>query len=210
MTAENQIPDNPSFRRNIEPITSVLRSVLPAESANILEIGSGAGHHVTSLASEFPHLTFWPSEYNPANLETINGMVAQSGCTNARPARRIDIADQAWLADKSVARPAQFEVILCFNVIHISPWKVTTGLFESAGKLLSPHGQLVLYGPYRVDGEHTAPSNMEFEKWLKARDPENGVRDIGEVEAVANSHNLVLMDFHAMPANNFMPVFGRN
>ena len=210
MIAADQIPDNPSFRRNIEPITDALRSVLPERPADVLEIGSGIGHHVTSLAGEFPHLTFWPSEYNPASLELIDNMVAQTGRMNVRPASRIDVANPDWASEKSQALPQQIDAILCINVIHISPWEVTTGLFEGAGKLLSADGQLILYGPFRVDGEHTASSNIEFEKWLKARDPQNGVRDIGEVESVANQNNLVLMDFHPMPANNFLPVFSRS
>ena len=103
--------------------------------------------------------------------------------------------------------PEQFAAITCFNVIHISPWEVTEGLFRGASQLLPENGQLIMYGPYRVGGKQTAPSNAEFEKWLKSIDERNGVRDIGDVESVANDNGLVLKEFIPMPANNFMPVF---
>ncbi len=210
MTSTNAKLDAPSFHRNIEPITTVLRDVLPREPADVLEIGSGTGQHVASLANVLPHLTFWPTEYDAASFASIDAWSADSEGANIRPARKVDVTERVWFAGEAADMPEQFAAILCFNVIHISPWEVTEGLFSGAARLLAPLGQLILYGPYRVEGEQTADSNIEFEKWLKARDPRNGVRDIGEVEAVANQNSLMLLDFHEVPANNFMPVFGRS
>jgi hypothetical protein len=67
----------------------------------------------------------------------------------------------------------------------------------------------VLYGPFRIGGQHTAASNEEFDASLKARDPSWGVRDLGEVEALAAQKQLLLRERVAMPANNQALVFAR-
>jgi len=99
------------------------------------------------------------------------------------------------------------EAILAINLIHIAPWEAAEGLFAGAGKLLAPGGLLYLYGPYRRDGAHTAPSNADFEEWLKRRDPAYGVRDMDDVAALGAANGLGLDAAVPMPANNFSLIF---
>ena len=75
--------------------------------------------------------------------------------------------------------------------------------------MLAPSGVLYLYGPYKENGAHTAPSNADFDVSLRARDPEWGVRDVGEVADLARGHGLALAERVAMPANNLSLVFRR-
>ena len=63
------------------------------------------------------------------------------------------------------------------------------------------------YGPYRREGQHTAPSNEAFDQQLRSSNPDWGVRDLEAVTKAAASHGLVLQDVIAMPANNFCVVF---
>ncbi|MFN5573923.1 MAG: DUF938 domain-containing protein, partial [Bradyrhizobium sp.] len=102
-------------------------------------------------------------------------------------------------------RPA----IFCANVIHIAPWSVAEGLFAGAGRLLSPDGLLVLYGPFKRDGKHTAVSNAVFDTSLREGNPQWGVRDIADVAALAARHGLALRETVEMPANNMILVFAR-
>ena len=66
-----------------------------------------------------------------------------------------------------------------------------------------------MYGPYRVGGAHTAPSNAEFDASLRARDPRWGVRDCEAVIALAEAAGLGFAERVEMPANNQILVFRR-
>jgi predicted RNA-binding protein with PUA-like domain len=68
---------------------------------------------------------------------------------------------------------------------------------------------MVLYGPYRRGGAHTAPSNEAFDASLRARDPRWGVRDLEAVEEVAALASFRLVEIVEMPANNLSLVFRR-
>jgi hypothetical protein len=92
-------------------------------------------------------------------------------------------------------------------MVHISPWTASLGLFAGAGRLLRGGGLLFLYGPFMRDGVHTAPSNAAFDASLKASNPAWGVRDIADLERVAESSGLSLHETIEMPANNMSLVF---
>jgi hypothetical protein len=78
-----------------------------------------------------------------------------------------------------------------------------------AGRVLPAGGLLYLYGPFQENGRHTAPSNAAFDASLRARNSEWGVRDLGEVAALAMSHGLELVGRFQMPANNLSVIFRR-
>jgi hypothetical protein len=52
------------------------------------------------------------------------------------------------------------------------------------------------------DGHHTAASNAEFDLWLKARDPESGVRDAVDLERLATAAGMERISDFEMPVNN--------
>lgn len=76
-----------------------------------------------------------------------------------------------------------------------------------AGRLLAPGAPLILYGPYRRRGLPTAPSNEQFELWLKDKSPEYGLRFVEDVSDVASAQGLTLQRLVEMPANNLMLVY---
>jgi hypothetical protein len=115
---------------------------------------------------------------------------------------RLDVLDKAWPVEPC---QAAFNA----NMIHIAPWACAEGLLEGLGRHLVPGGVFVLYGPFRIGGLHTAPSNEAFDADLRQRDPAWGVRDLEAVEALARQHGLVLSERVAMPANNHSLVFVR-
>ena len=78
---------------------------------------------------------------------------------------------------------------------------------KGAGAMLKAGAPLITYGPYRIDGAHTAESNARFDASLRGRDPAWGLRDVEAVLAMASNSGLALEEQTAMPANNLMLVF---
>lgn len=95
------------------------------------------------------------------------------------------------------------------HLVHISPWTATLGLLAGAARILSSGGPLILYGPYVEREVETAPSNLAFDRSLKERNPDWGLRDVGLVKAAAAEAGLAFAERRAMPANNLMLLFHR-
>jgi SAM-dependent methyltransferase len=193
----------PAAERNREPILGVLRRVLPVRGT-VLEIASGTGQHVAHFAAALPDLVFQPSDRSDQDFASIVAWSTAAGVTNVRPPIVLDVTADPWPV--AIGTP---DAIFCANMIHIAPWEACLGLLRGAGERLAPGGVLVTYGPYRIGGEHTAPTNAAFDLDLRARDPRWGVRDLDEVARVAAGHGLALEERVAMPANNLAVVLRR-
>lgn len=186
----------PSALRNREAILAVLRLNLPA-AGRVLEIASGTGEHVAYFAAAIPSLQFQPSDPDPERRASIDAWT--EGLGNVRQALDLDVT-AAWPA-------LHVDAIVCINMIHIAPWAATEALFAASARALVPKGRLILYGPYTVNGAHTAPSNAEFDADLRARNAEWGVRDLAEVSGVAARFSFGMPKQVAMPAHNLCLIF---
>jgi SAM-dependent methyltransferase len=212
----------PSAERNKGPILDVLKRVfvefsapdprrpafteVQADAASaarrarglVLEIASGTGQHTAHFAQALPAHEFQPTEADSEMLPSIAALCEE--LPNVRAPFTFDIALLPWPVERA-------DAILCINMIHIAPWQATLDLMKGAGRTLDDGGVLVLYGPYRRGGAHTAPSNEAFDADLRSRNPAWGIRDLEKVAEVASSHGLALEEAVAMPANNFTVVF---
>jgi SAM-dependent methyltransferase len=200
--------DAPAFHRNHQPIWEVLKKFLAGKTGDVLEAGSGTGQHVVYFASHSPDITWWPSDLNAQHLTSIAAWRAHAQASNVREPRGIDLSAPAWWPEDG-SGPSELVAIFCANVIHIAPWRVAEGLFAGAGRYLRAEGRLFLYGPFKRDGEHTAPSNAAFDESLRTANAEWGVRDIADLKDLADRVGLVLLEAVEMPANNMILVFGR-
>ncbi|USZ51683.1 DUF938 domain-containing protein [Halomonas sp. DN3] len=223
---------SPAALRNREPIHAVLRQCL-GRHARVLELASGSGEHGLYMTQCQPGWVWQPSDVSETALASIaawrtlvaegdkggdsegesesetlkegpsggtSGQVTPQGGNLLAPVRR-DVLE-AW-------PEATFDALVAINLIHISPWEVTPALMAKAEAHLEPGGVLLLYGPYRRGGEHTAPSNAAFDADLRRRDPRWGVRDLEQVTEVAAAHGLSREAVHELPANNLALVFRR-
>ena len=194
---------SPATVRNRDPILGVLQRVLPGAGL-VLEIASGSGEHVTHFArASAPGLVFQPSDADPAARASIDAWVAALGLGNVRPAIALDASSPKWPVLAA-------DAVLCINMVHIAPWQATEGLMRGAARVLPAGGLLYLYGPYRRDGRHTAPSNERFDEELRAQDPAWGVRDIEAVIELAADNGFAPPLIEAMPANNLSLAFRRS
>jgi cyclopropane fatty-acyl-phospholipid synthase-like methyltransferase len=193
---------SPSAARNSAPILAVLKRVLPAHGV-VLEIGCGTGEHAVHFAGAMPGLTWLPSDPDAESRASTASWIRFTGLSNVRPPLDIDVCAKAW----GVEQMAPFDAIVSLNMIHISPWAASLGLFAGAGRLLRGGGLLFLYGPFMRDGVHNAPSNAAFDAFLNASNPSWGLRDIADLERVGESSGLSLHETIEMPANNTSLVF---
>lgn len=184
----------PAPERNKDPILAVLARVLPARG-ELLEIASGSGQHAAHFAAHLPALTFRPSDVDPENLASIRAWVRDAGLPNLREPLALDVLADDW----GVGR---VDAVFNANMIHIAPWECGLALLRGAARHLRPGGVLVMYGPFRIGGAHTAPSNETFDAGLRARDPRWGVRDLEEVVSEAERAGLAFEERVPMPANN--------
>jgi SAM-dependent methyltransferase len=203
--------DAAAFHRNHQPIWAVLQEFLARKTGDVLEAGSGTGQHVVHFSRHSPDIVWWPSDFNEAHLKSIAAWRTYAGLPNIQPPLRIDLSDPQWAqAMQDGGGPANLLAVFCANVIHIAPWRVAEGLVAGAGKYLRADGRLFLYGPFKRDGKHTALSNAVFDASLRERDGEWGVRDIADLERLAERAGLVLRDVAEMPANNLIVTFARS
>jgi hypothetical protein len=191
----------PATERNRRPILALLERTLPP-AGTVLEIASGTGEHAVFFARNLPHLVWQPSDLDGAARASIVAWAAESGLTNIPPPLALDAANPNWPIERA-------DAVVAINMIHIAPWAATIGLLCGAGRLLAPDAPLVLYGPFKRDGRHTAPSNEAFDQNLRRQDAAWGVRDLEAVREAADAAGLTLGEIVEMPANNLILVFRR-
>jgi Protein of unknown function (DUF938) len=187
---------HPHVARNREPILAVLKRFLPAR-ALVLEVASGSGEHAAFFAKALPSVSWLPTDIDAKALASIAAFRAEAGVPNLLAPVRLDVTAPSWPVKR-------LDAIICNNMTHISPWAASEGLMAGAART---GGMLFLYGPYKIDGRHTARSNQEFDAYLRSQNPEWGIRDLGEMRALAGRHGLTLIETVAMPANNLTVIF---
>jgi SAM-dependent methyltransferase len=191
----------PHVARNREPILAVLRDALPSE-ARVLEVASGSGEHAAYFAKMMPAVLWQATDPDPEKLASIAAHREAAETPNLLAPRHLDVMSPTWPVERA-------DAVVCINMIHIAPWPAADALLAGASRVLPTGGVLYLYGPYRVDGGHTAESNREFDGWLRRQNSAWGVRDLDEVADLAARHGLVLTQTIAMPANNLSVIFHR-
>jgi cyclopropane fatty-acyl-phospholipid synthase-like methyltransferase len=187
------LPFSEACERNKAPILAVLR-VAFADRIQVLEIGSGTGQHAVHFAAHLTHLTWHPTE-QLAYLADLASRVKLEGTRNLRPPTLLDVKQTIWPL-RSV------DAIFSANTLHIMAWAEVEAMFRGVDAVLSPHGIVCLYGPFRNKGRYTSDSNRDFDLMLKERDPLSGLRDMTDLSALAERHALRLRVDHDQPANN--------
>jgi SAM-dependent methyltransferase len=191
----------PHVPRNRDPILDVLKRVLPQRGL-VLEIASGSGEHAAYFAQALPQLTWQPSDPDAAALASSAAHRTDVGLANLLAPLHLDVTASSWPV-------AHADAVICCNMIHIAPWAACEGLVAGAARVLPTGGLLYLYGPYKIGGAHTAPSNQDFDAYLRRQNPAWGIRDLDQVTALAGGNGFTLVETVAMPANNLSVIFAR-
>lgn len=190
----------PATARNSGPIAEVLARELP-ESGTVLEVASGTGEHALFLARRFPELKWQPSDLDLDALASIEAWREEGGApANLEYPVQLDASADAWPIEAA-------DAVVCVNMIHISPWSATVGLFAGAARILRSNGPLIVYGPFVEADTITAPSNKAFDASLRARDVRWGLRHVEAVDSIARDNGMGRTARYDMPANNLTLVY---
>ena len=221
--ATGTVHAGPSLRNRI-PILLGLKELVDPEnngeglSGQAIDFSAGTGPHLEVLAPAFPTLQWTateflppgkPAEDTPSPLEVID-FFSVGTHANVNPSLPLDLTTpfSEW-PEQLQAMAGQVRLAFCCNVIHITPWAVTQGLFQGAGALLKDEGVLATYGPVAENGVFSSEGNKKFDAMLRERNPEWGIRDLNQLAPLAESVGLQLKTRLSMPANNLLLVFGR-
>lgn len=186
---------------NKAPILAILRTEFAA-CHDILEIGSGTGQHAVYFARHLPHLEWQPSDVESSHA-SINAWREAAGLDNVRPPLGLDVTRADW-------PDTTYDGLFSANTAHIMNWPAVRAMFTGIGRILRPGGIFCLYGPFNYRGQFTSDSNARFDRWLKARDPESGVRDFEALDALAGDNGMHLKADYEMPVNNRLLVWRRS
>jgi cyclopropane fatty-acyl-phospholipid synthase-like methyltransferase len=179
---------------NKQPILEIIRPLF-AQSARVLEVGSGTGQHAVYFAAHLPHV-HWQCSDRAEQVPGIRLWLAEAGLPNLPEPLVLDVSqDRHWPA-------GPYDAAFSANTAHIMSLNEVEALFHGLGRILSPGGCFALYGPFARDGRHTSPSNAAFDQQLRWRDSASGVRDIRDLEHFAAAAGLVLEADCPMPVNN--------
>ena len=128
-------------------------------------------------------------------MPALRKRIFNEGPSNLRAPVVIDVAQTPWDVRK-------VDGIFTANTLHIMHWPRVEAFFAGLPAVAKPGAVLAVYGPFRYAGDYTSPSNESFDRMLHARDPQSGLRDFEEVDALARRSGFVLTADHRMPANN--------
>jgi len=192
MTGSNK-PYAEACDQNREPILSVLEPLL-TDRKSVLEIGSGTGQHAVYFGAQFPQLDWYASD-RQENHTGIRMWLDEAGLRNVHGPLQLDVTQTHWPA-------LTVDAVFSANTLHIMAWTEVVGMFRGLPSVLKDGSILIIYGPFNYHGSYTSESNERFDAWLKARDPHSGIRDVDDLNALANAVGLQLVHDYSMPVNN--------
>lgn len=198
----------PATERNREPILNVLKQALPS-SGTVLEIASGTGEHAAFFAPRLDGLVWLPSEQDEMLRKSIQAWGESVSAGNLMLPLVLNVRDRSWPVENNKAIDSPITAIVNINMIHISAWEMCEHLMAGAERVLPVGGVLYLYGPFKRAGRQTAASNEAFDRILRDRHADWGIRDFEAVVELAEQHRLQLAQTVEMPANNLSAVFHR-
>ena len=197
----SDLPNAPASLRNSNPILGVLRHEL-ADCCNLLEIGSGTGQHAVHFSASLPDLN-WQTSDLPENHEGIRAHIAHSGLGNVIAPLTLDV--------RSATRNGQsYDAVYTANTMHIMSFSAVEKMIPLVASLLDGGGVFVAYGPFRQGGKFNAESNANFDASLRARDPDMGIRELTEIDSLAEQVGLCQIRTYAMPANNLLLIWHKD
>ncbi|MCX7560961.1 DUF938 domain-containing protein [Sulfitobacter sp. F26204] len=193
--AEGEKLHAPSAARNVDHIALILQEHAP-NNGSALEIASGTGQHIIAFAAVLPNVTWQPTDLDPDRLRSIDSYVHSAGLTNVRPAQRLDASMAGWSAQHR-----DQDLIVIVNLLHLISETESRRVLQEAAQALNGNGTMVIYGPFKRNGELTSDGDQRFDRELRETDPRIGYKDTQDINNWLVSTGLTPV-VHELPANN--------
>ncbi|MBO9490048.1 DUF938 domain-containing protein [Endozoicomonas sp. G2_1] len=189
---------SPSCERNKDVILAQLSKLLKAGD-RVLEIGSLSGQHALHFCAQRAEIT-WQCSDIEENIASLAQNITDYGSENCLAPIALTLG-QPWHYQES------YDVVFTANTLHIVSPILVESFFRQVSPLIKPDGLMLIYGPFKYQGQFTSPSNGEFELWLKDRDSQSGIRDFEWIAELAQQQGFELVSDINMPANNQLLVW---
>jgi len=193
---------SPSCERNKHIIWEQLKTLIPPETLRpkVLEFGSYSGQHAIHFCQQLAKVIWQPSDVR-FYLDGLTHNLTSSSLNNCLTPIELDVSnEQQWPS-------TTYDIIFTANTLHIMSFEHVQALFKHINKVCKTGTKVVIYGPFKYQGQFTSESNENFELWLKYRDIHSGIRDFEQINELAQSAGLTLVNDIAMPASNHLLVF---
>ena len=198
----------PATERNRRPIGNLLSQLLPAAGA-VLELASGSGEHAVCFQQRFTNLLWQASDPDPDHRASIDAWIRHQGLSNVMPAAlNLDVEERPWPLPQTIR--ASLNAVVCINLLHISPATCTNAVLEESAVLLPSGAPLIIYGPFMRNGSHTSASNAAFDRSLRERNNQWGLREVSLITSLSASAGFKIDNVVPMPANNLTLVLRRS
>jgi SAM-dependent methyltransferase len=171
----------------------IFDTIGPYIKGDVLEIGSGTGQHAVFFAGQVADV-LWQTSERSENLAGVVSWINDSGLANLMPPIELDVLGE-W-------PDAKYDLIYSANCFHIMGAEAVAASITEAGRRLKPGAVLAVYGPFNYNGEFTSASNQNFDSFLRARDPQSGIKDFEWIEKLASDAGMDLLQDVSMPTNN--------
>jgi hypothetical protein len=197
------IPDQRSWAtagssdNNKQEICDSLSGVME-DTASVLEVASGFGTHLELLADTYKHVNFTASEAQAICLDKLTE-VSYKFNNVSKPVEINMMQLPQWLSGK------HYDGLLAINLLHISPYQVTTNLFKLGQDLKVKW--ISNYGAFKINGQYGSDGDIRFDQSLKSRDSRWGLRDVDDVKKIATEHGFKLKIMKPTKANNWFMIW---
>jgi len=195
---------SPPAERNKQPILEVLTTRLKPDQ-HVLELACGTLQHALHFTANLPNLRWQPTDLSIETVEAGQNLLASGTAkisANLRAPIPLDVLNFPWAVP---AFDNVFDSVYAANLLHISPIEVVSGVFKGAS--LGQARSIFIYGPFFLQGQNTAQSNLDFDASLRGRNPAWGIRQLKYVEQQAQAQGYTLTETVPMPANNLFLEF---
>ena len=191
----------PSAERNASAICNALKAI-NLKQGSALELASGTGQHIVTLAKAMPNIRWQPTEVDPNRIASIQAYIDESNCSNISNPLFLNATQSGWST-----KLYPMDLISLSNLLHLISNSEAETLIAEAATALSQGGRLFFYGPFKRSGELISQGDIEFDKGIRASAPDTGYKDDQWVISQSTQNGLVLAKTIEMPANNLALVF---